>query len=50
MFTKKNHGRILTIKVFSADGHCNRVPSRLNTIASRDQLRIRESLLVNYND
>ena len=48
------HGRLLSIRVFSADGHYGliSVSPRMNTIASRDQfkpVRIGENLVVNYN-
>ena len=41
------HGRVLSIRVFSSNGHYP-----MNTVASRDQfkaIRIRENLVVNYN-
>ena len=50
------HGRVLSIRVFSADGHYglivdDSVSPRINTIASGDQfkpMRIGENLVVNY--
>ena len=44
-------GRLLSIRVFFADGHYDSVAPRTNTIASRDQLkpiRIGENLVANY--
>ena len=45
------HGRVLSIRVFSADGHYDSVSPRMTTIASRDQfkpMRIGDNLVVNY--
>ena len=50
---KDFHGRVLSIRVFSSDGHYGLIVSpRMNTIASRDRfkpIRIGENLLVNYD-
>ena len=48
------HGRLLSIRVFSADVHYgpDSVSPRMNTITSRDRfkpIRIGENLVVNYN-
>ena len=44
-------GRALSIRVFSADGHYDSGPPRMDTIAPRGQfkpIRIEENLVVNY--
>ena len=52
---KNSHGRLLSMRVFSSDGHYGLiviVSPRMNTIASFDQfkpMRIGEKLVVNYN-
>ena len=54
---KSFHGRLLSIRAFSADGHYALIvalsgPPQMNTIASRDQfkpIRIGENLVMNYN-